>query len=557
MMESFCRKSGERFEISADDLAFLERVSPKIGDAVESVPPVTLAPRYRAMRRLAWRNSNHLYRRQCMKTGAPIVSAYPSECPFPIYSTPVWWSDDWDQTASGRAVDLRRPFFEQFRELMFEAPRPAVMNSGSQNSEYCNYAGQNKNCYMANNGSWYNETCLFGEAYLRCRDCVDCSYVRGCELCYEVVGGDALYECSHCTDCHTSANCHFSFNLRGCRDCFLSCNLRNKVGYIRNLPASEAQLAALREQMKTVAGLAEMRAELEQLERGTIHPAYLNINCEESSGDYLTNCKNVRFSSIVGNIRDGKYLLHCDEAQDMWDCSLSGYAGSELYYETVSSGDGGSRALFCSGSWASHEVMYCDTVMSCRSCFGCIGLKRAENTVLNRSYTRKEYEHIVRTLIGHMRETGEWGEFFPEALAPHAYNESHAQDFYPLEQSQALTIGYRWKPSPPVVVAMNENLPPEGIAQFRDSFCDVTYSCRTTGRSFKIIRSELGVLRKLQIAPPVVCPEERRTARLSRRNKPEYYQRSCCVTGEPILTSYEPNRFEKVCSYEAYLSLLE
>lgn len=38
------------------------------------------------------------------------------------------------------------------------------MNRDPENSEYCNYAQpRTKNCYMANNGSWYNEGCLLAK----------------------------------------------------------------------------------------------------------------------------------------------------------------------------------------------------------------------------------------------------------------------------------------------------------------------------------------------------------------------------------------------------------
>jgi len=43
-----------------------------------------------------------------------------------------------------------------------------------------------------------------------------------------------------------------------------------------------------------------------------------------------------------------------------------------------------------------------------------------------------------------MKETGEWGEFFPIALSPLTYNESVAQDVFPLSREEALQRGYHW-----------------------------------------------------------------------------------------------------------------
>lgn len=552
-----CRKSGVEFSVTDDDQSFLERVSPVVAGERLLISPPTLAPELRAMRRMAWRNSNYLTRSQCALTGKPLVSGYAQDTPYQLYAVPVWWGDGWDQYASGRAFDFSRPFFEQFAELMLAAPRPALMNRDSENSDYCNYAGENKNCYMANNGSWYNENCQYGESYLHCKDSVDCNYLRKSELCYESVRSEGLYQCAFVTDCYHCADCYYSFNLRSCRDCFLCSNLRNATGYIRNRPASPEQLAECRALMRTRAGQRELHAAFTELTQSEIHPAVIHVNCEDSTGDALTNCKNVREGFIVGNTRDGKYLIHCDEGQDMWDCSLSGYGNTELYYETVSSGAGGVRAVFVSGSWTSSDVAYCDTVMSCNNCFGCSGLKRAQYCIFNKQYSRAEYERLLPRIVDHMRATGEWGEFFPERIAPHAYNDSHAMDFFPLTEAVARSYGYRWTAAAP---AMSGALPrtevPDSIDGCSEALCDTVFSCRASGKQYRLVKPEFHLLQTLGVAPPDHAPDVRRKARNTRINPPRLYRRQSDLTGAEVLSSYAPERPERICSLEEYLRLL-
>jgi hypothetical protein len=36
-------------------------------------------------------------------------------------------------------------------------------------------------------------------------------------------------------------------------------------------------------------------------------------------------------------------------------------------------------------------------------------------------------------------ETGEWGEFFPSSLSPFGYNETVAQEYYPLTRDDILS----------------------------------------------------------------------------------------------------------------------
>ncbi len=552
-----CRKSGKIFLVTEDDLEFYKKISPVFGGKSYNIPTPTLSPELRAMRRLAWGNSNYFYHRNCSKSGKPIISAYPASAPYPVYALDIWWGDEWEPLASGLEFDFERPFFDQFKELQERAPRPALMNRESENSDYCNYAGENRNCYLANNGSWYNENCLFGESYLRCRDAVDCSYLYKSELCYQCLGGEQLYDCAYLIDCHHCSGCAFSFNLRSCQDCLLCSNLRNKSNYILNQPASKAEISELRKKLRTESGLEELRKKFSELSLSSTHPAVQHVNCENSSGDYLTNCKNVKLGFIVSNVQDGKYLLHCDEAQDLWDCCLTGYTKAELYYETLYSGISGQRALFCCRSWSSNDVLYCDTIINCRHCFGCVGLRRQEYCILNKQYTKDEYNQLVPKIIEKMQSTKEWGEFFPEEIAPHAYNESQAQSFYPLTKEQAEKYGYRWLSNSSNSVQEKFSTLTTTIDEATEETCKGLYACQITGKPYKIVSLELSILKRMGIALPRICPEQRRIQRNSQRNQPLFYQRKCCISGAEVLTTYAPDRPEKVCSEECYLKLLQ
>lgn len=46
-----------------------------------------------------------------------------------------------------------------------------------------------------------------------------------------------------------------------------------------------------------------------------------------------------------------------------------------------------------------------------------------------------------------MQKTGERGEFFSPFYSPFGYNESLAQEFFPLEKQEALSKGYAWQES--------------------------------------------------------------------------------------------------------------
>lgn len=77
--------------------------------------------------------------------------------------------------------------------------------------------------------------------------------------------------------------------------------------------------------------------------------------------------------------------------------------------------------------------------------FGCCGIRHGKNAVLNKNYSQAEYETLCGKIIEHMQSTGEWGEFFPLGLSPFGYNETVAQDYFPLSEMETKNKGYKWK----------------------------------------------------------------------------------------------------------------
>jgi hypothetical protein len=67
-------------------------------------------------------------------------------------------------------------------------------------------------------------------------------------------------------------------------------------------------------------------------------------------------------------------------------------------------------------------------------------LKDKEYCILNKQYTKEEYEKIVSDIISYMIQTSERGEYFPVWTSSYAYNKSDAQSWYPLTKEQALSF---------------------------------------------------------------------------------------------------------------------
>jgi hypothetical protein len=186
--------------------------------------------------------------------------------------------------------------------------------------------------------------------------------------------------------------------------------------------------------------------------------------------------------------------------------------------------------------------------------FGCFGMKRAKHCILNKQYSKEKYEELVPKIIKHMQKTGEWGEYFPTAVSPFAYNETRAQEYFPLTRETVIKKGWKWREETEVKSYKGPRVEvPDDIADVPDSLCKQVLVCQVTGRPYKVIPQELRFYKDHQIPVPRLCPEERHLQRLALRSPRRLWPRACAKCAAPIQTTYAPDRPEKVYCEACYL----
>ena len=229
-----CIPCGTPIEVTDDDLAFLDRVSPVFNGVKYPIPPPTHCPDCRQQRRLAQCNEQFLYPGQCGLCGKRVVTENPPHANQPIYCRECWYSDKWDPRSYGKDFDFNRPFFEQFYELRRTVPAIALNQTGTiENSDYIHYAGYSKNCYLIAHAD-YCEDCCYGYGFKKNTSCMDGFYNLHCELCYDGVYIHKSYGLVGCQDCVNCSSSAFLKDCIGCKNCFLCTGLRDCVFYFAN-----------------------------------------------------------------------------------------------------------------------------------------------------------------------------------------------------------------------------------------------------------------------------------------------------------------------------------
>ena len=150
-------------------------------------------------------------------------------------------------------------------------------------------------------------------------------------------------------------------------------------------------------------------------------------------------------------------------------------------------------------------------------------------------------------------QKGAFGEFFHPSLSIFCYNETVAQEYFPLTKTEALARGYRWREKDPKEYRPQTIEIPNDISKVSPNILNEILSCEKCEKNFRIEKMELGFYKQYGIPVPKKCPDCRHKARLALRNPRMLFDRSCEKCGAILKSTYGPDRPEKVYCEKCYL----
>lgn len=531
-----CQSCKNQFLIEPADFEFYKKID---------VPPPTWCPECRLIRRLSWRNERFLFKRKEALNNKDIFSGFPESVSATIYHLDDWWSDNWDPLDYGKEYDFSRSFFEQYRELLYSVPWPAKSTLNMVNSEYCEQAGGLKNCYLYFNGN-DSENCAYVVSGWNLKDCFDLYEARHTELSYDNYMADEAYRVFYSVNIEECTDIWFSRNLMGCTNCFGCVNLRNKNYHIFNQPYSKEEYKKYMDQLnlgswKTVNELKE-KAHAFWMK----HPMRftLAIQVQNSTGEHIERSKNLKECYSIHESQDLAYCQFIEPpTSDSYDYSNFGMGASEMY-ESLTCGFEVSRLKFC---WETFNVgQNLEYSIFCRASydlFGCVSMKKNQYCILNKQYTKEEYFALREKIIQQMRETPyrdgqgrvyRYGEFFPTDFSPFAYNDTMAQDFFPLTKKEAIEKGFRWRDIEEKEYQTTKNLSdlPDDIREVSDDILQELIQCGSCKKAYRIIQAELDFLRRINLPLPRFCYNCRYMERFKFVNPPKLWPAKCMCLGK-------------------------
>jgi hypothetical protein len=544
-----CQNCKLKFIIEVEDFLFYEKMQ---------VPPPTFCPECRAERRFCFRNERKLFKVKNAFTSKEIFSLFPEESGRKIITQEEWFGDSWDGMEFGKEYDFSKTFFEQVNNLEKNIPKYNLNCKLMVNSPYSGNATGLKNCYLCFSSN-YSEDCMYGNALDYSKDSVDNSHINYCERCYECLWLEKCYQCYFSVICKESYNLYFCRSCLGCSNCFGCMGLQKSSYCICNKQYSKEEYEEEIKRMKlnTISGISkarEMTREFWITKPFKNHQGLKNLN---STGSYVTNCKNVNESYLIRESENIKYsqYLQVPKNKDCHDCTAWGQ-NMELHYETCVCGENSFNIKFSWNCWPDcKDVEYSMFLFNCSDCFGCVGLKKKQYCILNKQYTKEEYFEKVVEIKKQMNEIPyldkkgniyKYGEFFPIEFSPFGYNNTVAIQFFDMTKEEAEKNGYPWYEVPRGEYSITKKAGglANSIGEVQDEILQDIIECEKCKNPYRILENELIFYRKENLPIPTRCSECRFQRRIQDRLKLKLYKRKCMCVGEVDETGVYSNTVE-------------
>lgn len=133
---------------------------------------------------------------------------------------------------------------------------------------------------------------------------------------------------------------------------------------------------------------------------------------------------------------------------------------------------------------------------------------------------------MVAKIIEHMKKTGEWGQYFPLEMSPFKYEDTVANEYFPLTEKE---IRYQGE------------IPPNSVI------------CEITGRPFNLVDTEKEFYKIMNLPAPKRHPDQRHKERMALRPARKLANRRCDKCDIEIPTPLTAKVAQKVYCEKCYL----
>jgi len=484
MSKELCKISGQELQHSPLEI--------EVYGLFDAKPP-PLIPNERLRVLLAFQSGGHFFWREV--GGRKLYSIYPSTSVLSVVE-----AEFLTENVNFQEWNLNDSFLQCLFKLLRQSTRPHHHASGvSQtfgveqvsninSSSLVLFSADSENCFSSDFVSRSNNigSSLF---VLESQNCL--SSIR-LENCANIVFSEALRKCQ---------NSYFLKECYDCQECLFCVGLKSARYFIENEFVGEERFkeVLLSLNLDTAEGVELALTRFKKFQN--------KIQIKEVKQTLCFRTQNS--SNTFGTFSADK----CVDVVGFSDCISS----SAL---TVASGGKATRLFNCIRCGPNvSDLYYSFDCSESRELLGCVGLKNAEYRVLNKQYTRAEYNLVKEQIISTLRKKRQWGNPLAFKYSDFAYNGSLAHQLFPLSKVQAGMFEVGWDDeveefkverlisSPELIKQIADT--PQSLEEAKQSR-DGVFVCELSGKLFRYLPGELALYSKLNIFPNPYAHDERK-----------------------------------------------
>lgn len=301
-------------------------------------------------------------------------------------------------------------FYKELQYLIDTIPKSPTKTTNCENCEYANSISNSKNIFFGFDSASCEDSMYIADSF-DCKDVIDCDYAVSSELCYESVDPFKAYNCdymSYCANIRDSSYCHWCWrsndlfgcvNLVGKSFCVFNRQLteqdyRQAVAYYRKWPAEK------------ILGIVE-----DLKKRYPVTQTIEAFNENTTYGNYIHYNKNCYMCFDAAHDEDSAYLYDTFDAKICFDMTYT-VDNSQASYEVVSSLRifNSEYVLFSKNCIDSSYLFNC---LDVKNSLGCVNLAHKQYCILNRQFTKEDYERISKDIKAMLRKENEgWNNLY-------------------------------------------------------------------------------------------------------------------------------------------------
>ena len=581
-----CKYSGENFPIFEKDLELIEKISPVIAwkKFIYSIPEIS--PKIRQIMRLAFRNERKLYNIEI--NWKKLISTVHLEMRKNILETNSFFDTDFSKTNIENIDD----FYKDFEKLLHKVPYIDRLLINAENSPYVNQEANPKNCHLVS--GWVdNEDCMYSWFLEKCQDMIDCySCSDNSNNSYESIRVFNSSKIFFSQDIKDSYNIYFSREIINWKNIIFWFDITSWEYIYKDKQYTKEKWEEIykdfEKKLKTNSWLEELKKEYEEFLKSKKLRWQLNTNSENTIWAMFMNAKDIFSWITVNNSENLRYWAINNNVKNSMD--LESYWQWEKLFNVSSGYDNQNTCAVTTHSWASYNTFYSLYVWNSNNCFGCFWLKNKEYCILNKQYSKEEWEEKVVKIIEEKQKNKTWWEFIYPKFSSFPYNDTVAMEYFPpkkvvfikdnkilntkkisenwvwiiyvLEPEKFISkavFDFGWEEKMEIFYRTKEqeiNIPEwievvftkdlaNNLDEIWDEILNKAIICEVSNRPFRISKKELDFYKKHWISLPRIHYDIRHLNRLNFLPKRVISMKKCEVCKQDKLTNYPD--YKNIC----------